>query len=1222
MPFAILRRLVPIVVLLLATSLGARSGTKSLPLAFAQSSAGGLTAKPSLVGAISLSWEPVQGAPGYVLEVSNSGQEGTFMPLAEVGAGTTAYRHTGLYYSQKVYYRIKATGTQNYSPVVSATTHPKGQTFNIMPLGDSNTEGGSSQVAQEQKASYRARLSELLNASASKGKYDFVGSERSGGNLLVDTDHAGFGGARNSNLEDLLKNGFYTTWDGTKRGLQNGGDYLKTFAPDIILLHSGTNNISQNGADNSQATADELERVLNQIDAYEQASGREVTVVLATLIKTVCNNSFCYQGNGRSMNEVIDLYNDKLRAMVQRRAAAGDALLLVDMGDAGIKYDFADNGGDMADPLHPMQRGYDKMAPVWFGALDNLLNVQPQSPPDTKAPETSISAKPAALSNKSSANFTFASDEQNVQYLVSLNGAAFKEVQNPYTVANLPDGQHTLSVKARDASGNIDATPATYTWVVDTKAPEVPSIAAPVAESYLSNGKPVANGIAEAGATVSLQLNSKPWATVRAGENGAWSYTSAAALADGTYLLKAQASDEAGNSSAYTTDRRFTIDTTAPQLQITTDAPAHTNAPFSLTFSFTEAVIGFDVADVEVQHAAVSGFKQLSDKEYAAMVEPKKDGEVTISVAAGKARDAAGNTNQAASLTRTYDSTAPTATLATTAPVLVNASFTVSLSVSEKVVGFNLNDLVLENATASELKQQGQQYTFTLKPLQNGDMQVSIAAGAFTDLAGNPNAESNSISRRYDAEPPTVSLSTQAPELTNKPFAVQINFSEDVSGLELNDLNLKNATASGLEQQNPKLYVVQVQPNKDGTVEVNLPANRVQDAATNGNTASNVLSVRYDATAPEGYTLAFAAEQVDVRNQQAVQLTVQGAEAGATYTYSISNGKQSINGSATASAAALSIGPLDVSGLPDGTLTATLYFTDAAGNTGETVEATVEKQTRNITAVEAQEKITVPFRTTFAQLGLPKKVNVTYANGETDKLEVEWQEGNYSGLQAGQYTLQGQLQLKENTTNLDNLTATVTVQVEPNKAPTALQFSADSFRPDIKPTEVIGVFSTTDPDDTDFTYTLVSGDGSDDNALFELENGNELHLPDNKGLSGKSVFKIRVRSTDPFENSIERSFTLTKTLYKPNQKLKLVNAFSPDGDLINDTWLVPELRYYNDVEVEVFDRSGRRLFRTQDAEEGWDGRNQEGRIVQGAYFYVIRINDIGLVQKGVVTVLN
>ena len=72
---------------------------------------------------------------------------------------------------------------------------------------------------------------------------------------------------------------------------------------------------------------------------------------------------------------------------------------------------------------------------------------------------------------------------------------------------------------------------------------------------------------------------------------------------------------------------------------------------------------------------------------------------------------------------------------------------------------------------------------------------------------------------------------------------------------------------------------------------------------------------------------------------------------------------------------------------------------------------------------------------------------------------------------------------------------------------------------------------------------------------------------------------------------------------------------------MNDTWRIPELSFYNNVEVEVFDRAGVRLFHTTNPEMAWDGRSANGQVLQGAFFYIVQVKDINLVKKGVVTSL-
>ena len=56
--------------------------------------------------------------------------------------------------------------------------------------------------------------------------------------------------------------------------------------------------------------------------------------------------------------------------------------------------------------------------------------------------------------------------------MCSLDGAAATPCASPFTVAGLADGEHSVTVAAVDASGNVDATPARTTFTVDTTAPE------------------------------------------------------------------------------------------------------------------------------------------------------------------------------------------------------------------------------------------------------------------------------------------------------------------------------------------------------------------------------------------------------------------------------------------------------------------------------------------------------------------------------------------------------------------------------------------------------------------------------------------------------------------------------------------------------------------------------------------------------------------------------
>ena len=96
-----------------------------------------------------------------------------------------------------------------------------------------------------------------------------------------------------------------------------------------------------------------------------------------------------------------------------------------------------------------------------------------------------------------------------------------------------------------------------------------------------------------------------------------------------------------------TNDNSYVVDNTAPTVTIS-DVPATSDAPFTATFTFPEAVTGFAVGDITLGNATASSFTVTSTTVYRALVTPTAAGAVTVDVPANAAQDAAGNGNTAA----------------------------------------------------------------------------------------------------------------------------------------------------------------------------------------------------------------------------------------------------------------------------------------------------------------------------------------------------------------------------------------------------------------------------------------------------------------------------------------------------------------------------------------------------------------------------------------------
>lgn len=96
-----------------------------------------------------------------------------------------------------------------------------------------------------------------------------------------------------------------------------------------------------------------------------------------------------------------------------------------------------------------------------LGAYERPTSTPP-SAPDKTAPDTTITKKPAKRSTKKKAKLAFTS-EAGATFQCRLDGGAWKTCTSP-TKLKVKKGKHTFSVRAVDAAGNVDATPATVTF--------------------------------------------------------------------------------------------------------------------------------------------------------------------------------------------------------------------------------------------------------------------------------------------------------------------------------------------------------------------------------------------------------------------------------------------------------------------------------------------------------------------------------------------------------------------------------------------------------------------------------------------------------------------------------------------------------------------------------------------------------------------------------------
>ena len=94
-----------------------------------------------------------------------------------------------------------------------------------------------------------------------------------------------------------------------------------------------------------------------------------------------------------------------------------------------------------------------------------------------------------------------------------------------------------------------------------------------------------------------------------------------------------------------------------------------------------------------------------------------------------------------------------------------------------------------------------------------------------------------------------------------------------------------------------------------------------------------------------------------------------------------------------------------------------------------------------------------------------------------------------------------------------------------------------------------------------------------------------------------------------------------QTLVKVYRQLYIPNAFSPNGDGLNDKWMIEALQAYPGAEVKVYDRFGEIVFDNRGKDISWDGRFKGESLSAGVYVYIIDLKNEMPVIKGLLTLI-
>ena len=126
--------------------------------------------------------------------------------------------------------------------------------------------------------------------------------------------------------------------------------------------------------------------------------------------------------------------------------------------------------------------------------------------------------------------------------------------------------------------------------------------------------------------------------------------------------------------------------------------------------------------------------------------------------------------------------------------------------------------------------------------------------------------------------------------------------------------------------------------------------------------------------------------------------------------------------------------------------------------------------------------------------------------------------------------------------------------------------------------------------------------------------------------SGASI-NVRPRGTTTYAVVVTNSFGYQATIpvlltVIVDYKLVPNNLLTPNGDGVNDKWVIPNIDMYPDNEVMVYDKAGRAVFAKRGYNNEWDGTVNGKLLKEDAYFYVIKFNKDGALPiRGYVSIV-
>ena len=295
------------------------------------------------------------------------------------------------------------------------------------------------------------------------------------------------------------------------------------------------------------------------------------------------------------------------------------------------------------------------------------------------------------------------------------------------------------------------------------------------------------------------------------------------------------------------------LDDDVPALRSTNNAPPVITAPDDKSYEQGEAItaFGITVSDADQDTVSVtvtglpSGLSYTNGQVQGTVAVDAAIQDYTVTISADDGVNTA--VTETFTITVTPHWNRPTVDI--TGPTTPQkGKFSVRIVFSEQVTGFTQSDVTVGNGAVTYFSGSHDTWSAEITPTASGTVTVDVAANVAEDGVelGNVAAPQYSVQADFDA--PTVSISGPTASQSES-FDVTITFSEPVTGFEKADVTVDNGAATALSGSGAS-YTATITPTANGTVTVDVAANKAVDAAGHGNTAASRFSVTAALTRP------------------------------------------------------------------------------------------------------------------------------------------------------------------------------------------------------------------------------------------------------------------------------------------------------------------------------------------------------------------------------------